>query len=375
MKKITLLMIALFTISVAMAQTTYSPIYDGTFGNAIYSQTFTFPTGAEAWAGFANNNTSIYPLSFPNGGEVRFKATVATDAEVFFRFERLPHPDVEPSIITANVSLLASNTAGTEYSVTIPTHATQTYSSALVYIVTRDVNVTLSEIKIITFDTDGTTVLKSDTPVYDGIFGNAIYSQTFNFPTGAEAWAGFANNNTSIYPMTFPAGGEVKFKATVATDAEVFFRFERLPHPDVEPAINTANVSILASNTAGTEYSVTIPTHATQTYSSALLYVVTRDVDVVLSEFSITANADTASVDDFFANSVKLHPNPANGVVRFSTVTNEALEVSVYDLLGKQVIPVRTVQSQLNISSLNPGMYFVNMKQGASVATKKLLVN
>ena len=43
-------MIALFTISVAMAQTTYSPIYDGTFGNAIYSQTFTFPTGAEAWA-------------------------------------------------------------------------------------------------------------------------------------------------------------------------------------------------------------------------------------------------------------------------------------------------------------------------------------
>ena len=212
-------------------------------------------------------------------------------------------------------------------------------------------------------------------PIYDGTFGNAIYSQTFTFPTGAEAWAGFANNNTSIYPLSFPNGGEVRFKATVATDAEVFFRFERLPHPDVEPSINTANVSILASNTAGTEYSVTIPTHATQTYSSALLYVVTRDVDVVLSEFSITANADTASVDDFFANSVKLHPNPANGVVRFSTVTNEALEVSVYDLLGKQVIPARTVQSELNISSLNPGMYFVNMKQGTSVATKKLLVN
>ena len=91
--------------------------------------------------------------------------------------------------------------------------------------------------------------------------------------------------------------------------------------------------------------------------------------------YKVGDDCSTAGVDDFFANSVKLHPNPANGVVRFSTVTNEALEVSVYDLLGKQVIPVRTVQSELNISSLNPGMYFVNMKQGTSVATKKLLVN
>jgi len=85
--------------------------------------------------------------------------------------------------------------------------------------------------------------------------------------------------------------------------------------------------------------------------------------------------APTAGVDDQFLSSVKLYPNPASGLVKFSTVSSEALEVSVYDLLGKQVIPAQTVRSQLNISSLNPGMYFVNMKQGASVATKKLLVN
>jgi len=270
---------------------------------------------------------------------------------------------------------LASNPDGTEYSVAIPAHATQTYSSAIVYVVTRDVDVVLSEIKILKFDTDGSTVLKTDFPVYDGTFGGATYEQTFTFPTGAEVWAGFANNNTSIYPLSFPNGGEVKFKATVAADAEVYFRFEKNPHPDVDPAIITANVSLLASNPDGTEYSVAIPDHATQTYSSALVYVVTRDVDVVLSEISITANAATAGVDDFFANAVKLHPNPAYGVVNISTPTNAALEVSVHDLLGKLVIPVQTIQSQLNISSLNPGMYFVNMKQGTNTATKKLLVN
>jgi len=362
-------------VTMAQQKTTYFPIYDGTFGGATYSQKFTFPTGAETWAGFANNNTSIYPLSFPNGGEVKFKATVTADAEVFFKFERLPHPDVDPAIITANVSLLASNAAGTEYSVTIPTHATQTYSSALVYVVTRGVDVTLSEIKIITFDTDGTTVLNTDSPVYDGTFGGATYAQTYNFPTGAETWAGFANNNTSIYPLWFPEQGTVSFKATVSADAEVYFRFEKNPHPDVDPAIVTSNVSLLAANPAGTEYTVDVLGHNTNTYRSAIMYVVTRDVDVSIFEVSITANKPVAGLDDIAANAVKMYPNPASDVLKFSLASNQALDVAVYDMLGKQVLRANAVQSQLNISSLNPGMYFVNMKQGSNSSTQKLLVN
>ena len=85
--------------------------------------------------------------------------------------------------------------------------------------------------------------------------------------------------------------------------------------------------------------------------------------------------APTAGLDDHSLNSLKMYPNPANGIVKFSTVTNEALEVSVHDLLGKQVVPVQTIQSQLNISSLNPGVYFVTMKQGTNTATKKLVIN
>jgi len=375
MKKITLFLIALISINIAMAQTDYYPTYDGTFDGTTYAQTFTFPTGAQSWAGFANNNASIYSLSFPNGGEVSFKATVAADAEVYFRFEANPYPNVDPAIVTANVSLLASNSAETVYTVTIPTHATNTYNSALMYVVTRDVDVVLSEIKILKYDTDGTTVLDTYYPVYDGTFDGTTYTQTFTFPTGAQSWAGFANNNASIYPLSFPNGGEVSFKGTVAADAEVYFRFEANLYPNVDPAIITSNVSLLASNSAETVYTVTIPTHATNTYNSALMYVVTRDVDVSLSEIKITANASTAGLDDNLINSVKMHPNPAKGVVKFSTASSELLRVSVYDLLGKQVIPIQTVKSELNISSLYPGVYFVKMDQGTKSVTKKLLVN
>ena len=85
--------------------------------------------------------------------------------------------------------------------------------------------------------------------------------------------------------------------------------------------------------------------------------------------------ASTAGLEDFSANAVKMYPNPAKGVVNFSSASNEVLDVAVYDMLGKQVLRANAVQSQLNISSLNPGMYFVNMTQGSKVSTKKLLVN
>jgi len=82
-----------------------------------------------------------------------------------------------------------------------------------------------------------------------------------------------------------------------------------------------------------------------------------------------------AGIEDISANAIKMYPNPAKGVVNFSSASNVALDVAVFDMLGKQVLRANAVQSQLNISSLNPGMYFVKMTQGSNVSTKKLLVN
>ena len=33
----------------------------------------------------------------------------------------------------------------------------------------------------------------------------------FNVPTTAESWAGFANINTALYPLSFPEGGRISF--------------------------------------------------------------------------------------------------------------------------------------------------------------------
>ncbi|MDA9970434.1 T9SS type A sorting domain-containing protein [Flavobacteriaceae bacterium] len=90
--------------------------------------------------------------------------------------------------------------------------------------------------------------------------------------------------------------------------------------------------------------------------------------------YTVGDDCSTAGLDGSSLSSVKMYPNPASGIVKFSTALGDALSVSVFDLLGKLVIPVQTIQSELNISNLNPGVYFVRMEQGASSITKKLLV-
>ena len=120
MKKIFLPLLS--TIAFVNAQTIQYPLFQGSFDGTVYKQTYSFPSGAQNYAGFANDNQNIYPLSFPSGGKVQFTANTPTNAEIYFRFEANPWPDVDPAQNTNTVTILAAN-SGTEnnvYQVDIP---------------------------------------------------------------------------------------------------------------------------------------------------------------------------------------------------------------------------------------------------------------
>lgn len=138
--------------------TTTNPIYSGTFGGAVYDNgTFLFPSGSQTWAGFANEDTGLYPLSFPNGGKVTFNAATegATDIVVKFVFERLPFDaegngaaDTQPSFETATVTVSGTDTK--EYSVDFGSQGDNTFRSALLYLITQDQTLTASGFDITT---------------------------------------------------------------------------------------------------------------------------------------------------------------------------------------------------------------------------------
>ena len=259
-----------------------SIVFSGPFGGAevdTTTMTYTTPTGAEGWAGFANEDTTFYPFSFPGGGNISFMgSTAGTDVEVHFRFEYNPYPDTEPSYNTATVTI--SGTDPAHYSVDIPPQGENTFSSFLLYVNTLDAPVTLTHVRV------------HEGVVFSGEFGGAqidSVTNTYTNPTGAEGWAGFANEDVSLYPFSFPNGGSISFMgSTAGTDADVYFRFEYNPYPDTEPSYNTATVTI--SGTDPAHYSVDIPPQGENTFSSFLLYVNTLDAPVTLTHVNVHRN-------------------------------------------------------------------------------------
>jgi hypothetical protein len=130
----------------SFATTDWGPFADS--GATLNNGVFTFPTGAENWAGFYNSKTSLFPLTFPSGGKITFTASVPNggSANVQFRFERLPYPDDDPAFDTIEETVTGSSAS--QYTIEIPAQGTNTFSSFLFYIVDRDVSVALGNVVV-----------------------------------------------------------------------------------------------------------------------------------------------------------------------------------------------------------------------------------
>ncbi|WP_299890391.1 T9SS type A sorting domain-containing protein [uncultured Lacinutrix sp.] len=84
---------------------------------------------------------------------------------------------------------------------------------------------------------------------------------------------------------------------------------------------------------------------------------------------------NTLSVDSFETSNFSIYPNPSNtGFVNIKTTSNEAVNVTVYNILGKQVIAQELENNTLNVSNLNSGVYLVKLTQNGASTTKKLVI-
>ena len=79
---------------------------------------YSMPTGSEPWAGLANEDASVYPFTFGDGGSITFTgSTDGSSADIHWRFEKNPYPDTEPSYNTEVVTLRYESS---EYTVNVP---------------------------------------------------------------------------------------------------------------------------------------------------------------------------------------------------------------------------------------------------------------
>lgn len=69
-----------------------------------------------------------------------------------------------------------------------------------------------------------------------------------------------------------------------------------------------------------------------------------------------------------------LYPNPVKGFVNITSQSNAKISVSVFDVLGKQVINAVTNNNTLNVSSLKAGVYVLKATQNNAVTTQRLVI-
>ena len=152
---------------------------------------------AESWAGFANVNAELYPITLEEGGRISFLGSVADGgtADVRFRFEYKPMTRMtEPSYNTTSVTVSGADPV--LYEIMLEPQGTNTYSSLIMYIDTRDVTVTITDV-VVDFGTP--PVFAVMTGVFDGFLADG---DTYEFPTGAAEWAGVANRTLTCIRCT-----------------------------------------------------------------------------------------------------------------------------------------------------------------------------
>ena len=132
---------------------------------------------------------------------------------------------------------------------------------------------------------------------FSGSYGGALVNENvYTFPSSAESWAGFSNQNSDLYPLQFSEEGSITFNGSVPSggDVTVRFKLERLPHPNTEPSYNTETVTVSGAEVAS--YTVGIPSQGDNTFSSLIFYVETQDEPVGITD--IVVNGETVAVDE-----------------------------------------------------------------------------
>lgn len=87
------------------------------------------------------------------------------------------------------------------------------------------------------------------------------------------------------------------------------------------------------------------------------------------------SNSNPSNESNDIIDSLTIYPNPVtNGVLNINTTANDAKNVVVYDVLGKQVVNTTISGSTVNVANLKNGVYIVKITENGKTATRKLVI-
>ncbi|MCZ4317380.1 M12 family metallo-peptidase [Aequorivita viscosa] len=164
---------------------------------------------------------------------------------------------------------------------------------------------------------------------------------------------------------------------------------------DVAP-VDSPNVDIWFSTDNGQTYPISVALNVpnngsavvnvpnVNTTTGRLMVMSSNNIFFDLNDAVITVDG-VVGVEDFTFDNFSVYPNPSNGTfnLTFKPASNDKIEISLYDLRGRainqytfdDVSASSTFNKQLEYSYIESGMYFLVVKNGNKVTTKKIVKN
>ena len=69
-----------------------------------------------------------------------------------------------------------------------------------------------------------------------------------------------------------------------------------------------------------------------------------------------------------------MYPNPAKNNLYIETALNSDINVSIVNMLGKEVVNAKVTNNTVNVSNLTSGIYIVKITEEGKTSTKKLII-
>ncbi|MBC8753393.1 T9SS type A sorting domain-containing protein [Kordia sp. YSTF-M3] len=200
-----------------------------------------------------------------------------------------------------------------------------------------------------------------------------VYSGTYDNTAPSDPTAGTYADNSGVAAIgwTAPSGG-------VDNGGYVVVKYTTAPNADNDPNQNGIyeygnTITNGTGGLSGTVIYIGTDTSFTDTYVSGNYYKIYAVDKAFNYSNEIVISDATLSLDDTIVSDFKLYPNPSKGILNIQTNTIDSVSVSIYDILGKEVLTADRINNTIDISNLKNGMYIVKMTMNDISITKKII--
>jgi hypothetical protein len=175
--------------------------------------------------------------------------------------------------------------------------------------------------------------------------GTSSKWMNYEYTTNGTTWTTLSNNGGTLVNSFSTTPVTLTFPASSRNNANFGFRIVSIFDP------------------AGSDYASV--TGGTTAYSTAG----TWRIDNVTFSYGVLSANSFSQIDG-----LKMYPNPVKNNLFIETALNSNINVTIVDMLGKEIINAKGVNNSVNVANLQTGIYIVNIIQDGKTESRKLVI-